>query len=147
MHRGLRLRRLDDLAEQLMDDGLAGATRRAYRAGTRRYRRFCRSHGLSGRPATEVTVLRFIAHSARAGLTAARISGILAGVRLWHVRRGSAWVGRTDRIRLALKGVAKQTHHQRRPRVAATPGHLRQLRAALRRQAMPPGTAPLLGRR
>ena len=121
-----------------MDAGLAPATRRAYRAGTRRYRRFCGNHGLEARPATEPTLLRFIAHSARAGLTAARISGMLAGIRLWHVRHGSAWVGRTARIQLALKGAAKLPHSCRRPRIAVTPDHLRQLRTYLRDRAMSP---------
>lgn len=120
-----------------MDSGLAPSTRRTYRTGTTRYRRFCKAHGLSARPATEATVLRFIAHSARAGLTATRISGILAGVRLWHVRHGSPWVGRTDRIRLVLRGAARLPHRDSRPRVAATPGHLRRLRSFLKRRTLP----------
>lgn len=138
MRGSVRLRHLDDLAERLMDSGLAASTRRAYRAGVHRYKRFCASHGLFARPAPETTILRFVAHCTRAGYTAARISGMLAGVRIWHVRRGTAWRGRTERIRLALKGAAKLPRSGQRPRIAATPFHLRALRSALRHMELQP---------
>ncbi|XP_043210480.1 uncharacterized protein LOC122375265 isoform X1 [Amphibalanus amphitrite] len=132
------LRHLDGLAEQLVVAGLAPATRRLYDAGARRYRRFCRTYRLVAAPADEQTVLRFIAHLVRRGLTAARISTVLAGVRHWHVRRGAPWIGRTDKVRLALRGAAKIPHAPRAPRVAATPSHLRRLHSELGRAQMHP---------
>ncbi|XP_043217590.1 uncharacterized protein LOC122379432 [Amphibalanus amphitrite] len=129
---GDRLRHLDRLAVQLIDDGLAPATRRAYAAGTRRFRRFCRRHGLCPQPATESTVLRFVADGARRGHSAGAITVHLAGVRQWHIRHGAAWAGRTERVRLAIRGAAKRPRPPRLPRLAATPGHLRALRRSLR---------------
>ena len=120
-----------------MADGLAPTTTRLYDAGARRYRRFCRTYQLQAMPATEETVLRFIAHLVRRGLTAARVSTVLAGVRHWHVRRGAEWLGRTQRIRLALRGAAKIPRASQPPRVAATPTHLRRLRSALRSMHLP----------
>ena len=76
-----RLRHLDQLADQLVRDGLAPATRRAYSAGTRRYRRFCRRHNLASMPASEATLLRFVADQVRHGDSASAISVRLAGVR------------------------------------------------------------------
>ena len=127
-----RLRYLDELAGQLVRDGLAPATRRVYAAGERRYRRFCRRHGLTPMPASEATVLRFVADQVRRGYSAAAISARLAGVRQWHVRHGAAWAGRTERVRVALRGAATLPRPSRPQRLAATPGHLRALRRALR---------------
>ena len=127
-----RLRNLDRLADQLMDDGLAPATRRAYAAGTRRFRRFCRRHGLCQIPASESTVLRFVADQVRRGDSAGAITVRLSGVRQWHIKHGAAWAGRTDRVRLALRGAAKRPRPPRQPRIAANPGHLQALRQSLR---------------
>ena len=122
-----------------MANGLAPTTTRLYEAGARRYRRFCRTYELQAMPAGEDTVLRFIAHLVRRGLTAARVSTVLAGVRHWHVRRGAVWIGRTQRIRLALRGAAKLPRAAPPPRVAATPAHLRRLRSALRTMRLSAG--------
>ena len=115
-----------------MDDGLAPATRRAYAAGTRRFRRFCRRHGLCQIPASESTVLRFVADQVRRGDSAGAITVRLSGVRQWHIKHGAAWAGRTDRVRLALRGAAKRPRPPRQPRIAANPGHLQALRQSLR---------------
>lgn len=138
MHGGLRLRRLDRLANRLVHDGLAPTTRRLYASGARLYRRFCRSHNLQASPATETTLLRFIAHLARRNTSASRIGSHLSGVRQWHIQRGAPWIGRTERVKLALRGAAKVQRPTRRPRLAATLKHLRLLRSALRRSSMPP---------
>ena len=132
-----RLRHLDRLAAQLVRDGLAPATRRAYTAGAKRFRRFCRRHDLSPLPASETTLLRFVAAQVRRGATAGAISTCLSAVRLWHVESGVAWVGRTERVRLALRGAAKIPRPTRPQRLAATPAHLRTLRRALTRSELP----------
>ena len=131
-----RLRYLDRLAAQLVHDGLAPATRRAYAAGVRQFQRFCRRHTLSPLPASEATLLRYIAHQVRRGSAAGAISSHLSGVRQWHIDHGAAWEGRTERVRLALRGAAKVPRPPRPQRQAATPGHLHALRRALRRSTL-----------
>ena len=119
-----------------MNDGLAPATRRAYATGVRRYRRFCRRHGLCPRPASDNTLLRFIAAQAEQGATAGTISAYLSGVRQWHVLQGRPWAGRSERVQLALRGAAKIPRRPRPVRLAVTPGHIRALRRAARTSAL-----------
>ena len=133
-----RLRDLDHLADRLVQDGLAPTTRRAYAAGVRRYRRFCRRHDLSPLPASEATLLRFLAAQVQRGDSAGAISVRLAGVRQWHIREGVPWAGRSERVRLALRGAAKRPRPPQPQRLAATPGHLRKLRRCLHRSNLPP---------
>ena len=53
------------------------------------------------------------------------------------MRHGAAWAGRTERVRLALRGAAKRPRPPRPQRLAANPGHLRTLRRSLRSSDIP----------
>ena len=132
-HGDVRLRHLDALAADLVHEGLAPATRRAYRRGTRLFRGFCSSHGLRALPASERSVLRFLAWLHLRGCSASAASGHLAAVRFFHVARSVPWAGRTARVRLALRAMAKLSHPPRRPRRPVTVPMLLRLHRRLRR--------------
>ncbi|XP_043211061.1 uncharacterized protein LOC122375647 isoform X2 [Amphibalanus amphitrite] len=137
LHHGVGLPDLDTEARRLIRDGLAPATRRAYRRCVATFQTFCASHNLPAIPATERTVLRFLAHLSLNNTSPGLASSHLAALRHWHATRERPWPGRTERIRLALRAISRDSQGPRPPgrRPASVPILLR-LRRRLRRASM-----------
>ena len=138
MHGRHRLTDIDRAAHRLLRSGLAPATRRAYRRAKGAFQSFCTSHGLQPLPASERTVLRFLGHLSLTGASHTTASAHLAGIRHWHVVRGRAWHGRTERVRLALRGLARAPRPRPIPRLPLSVPLLLTLRRRLRRGPLPP---------
>lgn len=81
-------------------------------------------------------MLRFIAWLKIAHFSAQHISAHLAAVRNWHITSTQHWCGRTERIRLALKALARAPKARRRQRLPLTVTQLLSLRRRLRRSGM-----------
>ena len=104
------------MARGLLRDGLAPATRRAYRRSVATFKAFCASHKLRPLPASERTILRFLAPLSIERTSHALATAHLSGLRPWHAAKGYRWPGRTERIRLALRAVSKSARPYSRPK-------------------------------
>ncbi|KAF0310661.1 hypothetical protein FJT64_018366 [Amphibalanus amphitrite] len=71
------------------------------------------------------------------GASHTTVSAHLAGLRHWHIAKGQPWHGRTERIRLALRAVAKSPRPPRPSRLPITVPLLLRLRRRLRREPLP----------
>ena len=133
MYCGHRLSDLDTETRRLIQSGLAPSTRRAYRRAAADFRRFCAEHELRPLPAAEQTVLRYVTHLSLQGASHTTAVAHLAGVRHLHIVKGRPWTGRTERVRLALRAIAKKPRSTPAPRLPLTVALLLKLRRRLRR--------------
>ena len=73
---------LDSTVQELLKDGLAPATLKVYKMGSKRYHSFCDLYNTHDPfPAREDTLSRFVAHQYTGGLKAGNIKSYLAAVR------------------------------------------------------------------
>lgn len=98
------------------------------------------------------SVLRSIAYVSTVNLSVDLVPIHLAGLRHWHIRCGREWCGRSERVRLTIRALARS--HVSPRSTALTPasaGLLRRLRRRLRRAPLPAAdclaawVAPTLG--
>lgn len=82
------IRRLEELARDLIDGALAPATKRAYKSGQQRYLEFCRSVNLSAFPLKEDQLCTYVAHLVKGGLQHSSIKGYLSAIRHLQIVRG-----------------------------------------------------------
>ena len=75
------LRRLEELARDLINDSLAPSTRRVYASGQKRYLEFCRNGSLSPFPLSEDQLCTFVAYLMDEGLQHNSIKGYLSAIR------------------------------------------------------------------
>ena len=93
-----------------MLSGLAASTARTYTSGQRGFLRFCASHGFVPLPASETTLLRYVANRVSLGLSASTISTNLAATRHLHIINSHAnpMSSGFERLRLVLRALKKQ---------------------------------------
>jgi hypothetical protein len=93
-----------------VDSGYAANTSRTYSSAQKRYIKYCQKHGINPCPASEQTLLRYIAYLYNDGVKLARtISVYLAAVRALHIKVGLPEPpNRGPRILLALKGLERE---------------------------------------
>lgn len=82
------LRRLQDLARDLINDSLAPSTRRVYASGQKRYLEFYRNGGLSPFPLSEDQLCTFVAYLMDEGLQHTSIKGYLSTIRRLQIVKG-----------------------------------------------------------
>ena len=82
-------------------------------------------------------MLRYVAHLGLTGASHTTVSAHLAGIRHLHVAKGLSWQGRTERIKLALRAVAKTPRRPRTARLPISVPLLLRLRRRLRRGGLP----------
>ena len=111
---GLEARRLDWVGEQFDDQALAENTRDAYRRFFDAFDAWCGDHRHDSLPASEETVLRYVAHlgeRARAGeIVAATIGRHLSAIRWKHREEGVTKVDNpatADAVRKRLQGIKR----------------------------------------
>ena len=103
--------------------GLASSTQRSYQAGQKHYNEFCNLASLPTLPTSEDTLLLFVGHLVRQGLSYASIKVYLSAVRNLHVAAGlhkGFTEQLTPRLELVLKGIKKESA----PQALATAYHV-----------------------
>ena len=135
------LRRLEDLARDLINDSLAPSTRRVYASGQKRYLEFCRSGGLSPFPLSEDQLCTFVAYLMDEGLQHTSIKGYLSAIRRLQIVRGlgDPFAASWPLLEYTLKGLklrqAKDKKSRAKKRLPITPGILRKLREVWGKEA------------
>ena len=123
---------------ELLRDGPGPATRRAYRRSVATFKTFCASHKLRPMPASERTILRFLASLSIERTSHGLATAHLSRLRHWHAAKGYRWPGRTERIRLALRAISKTARpHSRPKRQPMTVPTLLRLQRRLDRSRLP----------
>jgi len=127
---------LTRVANELFREGLASSTRNTYSGGQQRFRNFCNSQKCRPVPATEATLVLFVAHLAENNITHATIKVYLAVVRQLHVSTGlHAWFNLqlTPRLKQILRGIKKRqaAHQPTRTRLPITIHIMQRIQHAL----------------
>jgi len=98
--------KLSQIAEQLVRSGVRPSTRRVYDSVQNQYVSFCQSHGLVAVPASEHTILLFVAQLFVKGLKASSVRVYMSSIRSLHVQNGFVeGVTNTDRVKLAIRAI------------------------------------------
>ena len=126
------LRRLEELARDLINDSLAPSTRRVYASGQKRYLEFCRNGGLSPFPLSEDQLCTFVAYLMDEGLQHNSIKGYLSAIRRLQIVRGlgDPFAASWPLLEYTLRGIklrqAKDKKSRAKKRLPITPGILRE---------------------
>jgi hypothetical protein len=92
----------------LMDSTLKQNTKRTYTSAQTRFMNFCELYSLSPMPVSEESLLLYISYLFEEGLTAS-ITVYLSAVRSLHVFAGKQYPTDLLHVKLALKGVVRNT--------------------------------------
>jgi hypothetical protein len=76
---------LSDTAKELIHGGIRPNTRQVYDSAQRQYIHFCNKYGLQRVPASENTILLYIAHIYIKTLKASAMKVYLASIRMMHI--------------------------------------------------------------
>ncbi len=119
--------------------GLATSTQRAYRTGSNRYLKFCRSAPF---PASEHSLCLFVAHLFVAQLT---VKSYLAAVRHTQIALGlgNPRVEAMPRLEYVIRGAKKSSTKKATSRLPITPTILRQLKAVWEKMTSQPDAVML----
>ena len=128
------LEELQQAIQTALFNALAQNTRRTYRVGVRCNLIFCFHFSLPPLPPSEQVLMYFISHLART-VSIAMLKVYLAGVRMFFIEQGVPDPFRQfDTIRQLQQGIQRQKGQRpSQHRLPITPGILRKLRYALRR--------------
>lgn len=124
---------LDPTVQELFKAGLAPATLKVYKSGSNRYNSFCDMYNIPDPfPASEDTLLRFVAHLYKGGLKAGTIKSYLAAVRYAQIAigLGSPHMENMTQLEYVVRGVKRLTNGPVRTRLPITfdlLGRLRQV--------------------
>ena len=135
------LRRLEDLARDLINDSLAPSTRRVYASGQKRYLEFCRNGSLSPFPLSEDQLCTFVAFLMDEGLQHTSIKGYLSAIRRLQIvgGLGDPFAASWPLLEYTLRGIklrqAKDKNSRTKKRLPITPGILRKLREVWGKEA------------
>ena len=88
----------------LLDKALKPNTQRTYNHAQNRYLNFCTLYNIEPCPATEESLLYYIAYLFKDNLKGSSIRVYLAAIRSLHVNAGIPYISNTPRILMALKG-------------------------------------------
>jgi len=112
--------KLNAAAHHFLTAGLATSTMATYSAGKRRYLQFCANANIQAIPATETTIMLFVAYLATTNISHASIKVYLSAVRHMHIMRGRYSEFDqllTPRLQLTLRGIKKKQASTHQPRV------------------------------
>ena len=135
------LRRLEELARDLINDSLAPSTRRVYASGQKRYLEFCRNGGLSPFPLSEDQLCTFVAYLMDEGLQHNSIKGYLSAIRRLQIVRGlgDPFAASWPLLEYTLRGIklrqAKDKRSRAKKRLPITPDILGKLREVWGKEA------------
>ena len=95
-----------DTAQQLVHGGVRRSTRGVYDSAQRQYEQFCSQYGLQALPASEHTVLLFVAWLHTKGQKSSTTRVYLAAVRMFHITSGQTYLLENNpRIQLAIRAI------------------------------------------
>ena len=135
------LRRLEELARDLINDSLAPSTRRVYASGQKRYLEFCRNGGLSPFPLSEDQLCTSVAYLMDEGLQHNSIKGYLSVIRRLQIVRGlgDPFAASWPLLEYTLRGIklrqAKDKRSRAKERLPITPDILGKLREVWGKEA------------
>ena len=113
-----------------MGSGLAPSTTKQNTAGQRKYNTFCEILDVPSVPASEVTILRFIASQSKQ-VSAVTIQNYLAAIRSLHIMQGFANPFPVfERVRLVMRALKKRSKPSRQ-RSPVTPAMLSKISSQL----------------
>jgi len=132
--------RLFNKAQKFLQDWLMKSTKSTYRAGWRRYSRFCREVGRRAIPSPEGTLILFVTHLTIHNIFLLTIKVYLSAVRHIHLCKGlHNHFNRqlTPRLNLILRGIKRRQAgaHSARPRLPITIHMIHKIRTLLKRRA------------
>ena len=91
-----------------MANGIRASTAKTYSSAQSQFQSFCTSYGLQALPASNDTVLWFVAYLHKNGLAASSMSVYISAIRALHVMNGYPEPGfRTPQLKLALKAASE----------------------------------------
>ena len=97
---------LSQTAEHLVRSGVRPSTRRLYDSAQKQYLQFCDNYGLLSLPASEQTLLMYIAHLYIRNLKSSTIKVYMSSVRSLHIEAGfDNPLENSHRIRLAIRAI------------------------------------------
>jgi hypothetical protein len=99
--------------DELVTQGLAPGTTRAYANEQATYRAFCDHHNLSALPSADSTICAYLAFQAMRGLAASTISHHLSAIRDLHIQHRLPPPSRSEHVRRALAAVERLTARRR----------------------------------
>ena len=107
--------------QKLLYNHISSGTRRTYAAGERMFQFFCRSAHLREVPATEETILQFVAYLFDSKASFSTLSVYLSAIGNLHWERGFGSPTGTDAIQRALTGYKRLLSEKTDPRAPVTP--------------------------
>ena len=118
-------------AEQLLRQGIASSTSKVYTSAQKAFLEFCRRLQLTPLPASECTLILFVAELAQSH-SHAMIRTYLVGVRHLHVSHGlgNPMEGAL-KLELVLKGARRKEPKQKTTRLPITPSILEKVKQVL----------------
>ena len=133
LHPCIRDSDLDTATRSVLRNSLAPASRRAYTNGQRQFYAFCELYGLRPVPATSDTLVYFVGHLRRRGVSGATARQYLAAVRHLHVQHDVPYAGTSSlMVSAAMRGASlRGPGHGARRRLPVTIGDLRVLKGKL----------------
>lgn len=138
------LDRLEAAAERFLLNGLAESTNRVYATGKRAYLTFCNRFGLTPVPASQQTLILFVAELAQS-VSPSTVRTYLSGVRHLHIVQGhTSPLSDTPKLDLVLAGI-KRLHRTPKPiRLPITPLILQKILEGIELLEEPPYTKAML---
>lgn len=135
------LRRLEDLAKDLINNSLAPSTRRVYASGQKRYLEFCKNSSLSPFPLSENLLCTFVAYLMDEGLQYTLIKGYLSAIRRLQIVQGPGdpFAASWPLLEYTLRGIklhqAKERKSRSKKRLPITLDIFRKLKEVWSRNA------------
>ena len=93
---------------ELVNESLAPATRRAYRAGLAAFRAYCDDQGVSALPAEAETVAAFLAEGATGGKSVSTLAQRVAAIRWAHEAAGLESPTASKLVRSTMQGIRRK---------------------------------------
>ena len=87
-------------------------------------------------PASEHVLLRFIAYMSLSGVSFSATTITLAGIRHKHILKTVPWIGRTERIRLAMRALQRMPKENKSARLPMKAHDLKKLRKNVRQSSL-----------
>ena len=141
---GLDVPRLDALAKELFDKGLAPSTTRTYASAKQRYLIFCHTYNIPPLPLSEIKLCRYVSYLSAQQLKYQSIKCYLSAIRHLQISHGFAdpfSPGAFPRLEYVLKGIRRSpTPTPTQQRLPITPDILRRMHSVWAEVANNPDT-------
>ena len=137
---------LDTVVRDLFSAGLAPASQRNYRTGTKRYLEFCQGmHNLTPFPVTELVLSQFVAWLHIKKLSCSTVKNYLAAVRHSQIALGlgDPRMGNMPQLEYVIRGMKRKSQATGRQRLPITPEIMRGMKQVWQRHPNPKDAAML----